>query len=242
LAISNKHHKTLNRAVGKAMHDYSMISEGDRLLVGISGGVDSLCLLWILKERQLRSPVDYHLQAIHVDHGFPNDPGDELKRFCDRLGVGLRVEHTDFGPLGHSAANQENPCFLCSRLRRKRLFECAAELDCNKVALGHHKDDIIETLLINMFYAGEISTMVPAQPCFNGKLTIIRPLAYSDQDSIREFAKMLDFPETENTCPSAGVSKRREVKLLLQQLYGSNDKIKGNLFRAMRHVKPEYLL
>jgi len=144
--------------------------------------------------------------------------------------------------LGHSSDNRENPCFLCSRLRRKRLFEIAAELDCNKLALGHNKDDLIETLFMNICYAGEISTMLPVQTFFQQKFALIRPLAYADEDLIRRFARDQRFPDFINPCPTAATSKRREIKLMLKQLYLSNKKIKGNIFRSMSHVKLEYLL
>ncbi len=143
---------------------------------------------------------------------------------------------------GHSSANRENPCFLCSRLRRKRLFEIADELGCRKLALGHNKDDVIETLFMNICYAGEISTMLPSQTFFQQKFTLIRPLAFADEGLIRRFAGDQRFPDFENPCPTAKTSKRQEIKSLLKQLYRSNKKIKGNIFRAMSHVRPEYLL
>ena len=158
------------------------------------------------------------------------------------MGYKLRLEYTDYGIFGHSEKNRENPCFLCSRLRRKRLFEIADELGCNKLALGHTKDDIIETLFLNICYAGEISTMIPSQTFFKGKFTIIRPLAFIDEDLTRRFAKEENFPDFINPCPSAKVSKRHEIKTILSKLYLSNRKIKGNIFRAMSNVKNEYLL
>jgi tRNA 2-thiocytidine biosynthesis protein TtcA len=127
-------------------------------------------------------------------------------------------------------------------LRRKRLFEIADEFDCNKIALGHNKDDIIETLFLNIFYSGEISTMVPFQPFFKGRFTVIRPLALADEKLIVSFARNQKFPEFVNPCPTAGNSKRQQIKTLLNQLYRSNKKIKGNIFRAMSHVNLEYLL
>jgi tRNA 2-thiocytidine biosynthesis protein TtcA len=144
--------------------------------------------------------------------------------------------------LGHSSDNRENPCFLCSRLRRKRLFEIADELGCNKLALGHNKDDIIETLFMNICYAGEISAMLPVQTFFQQKFTLIRPLAFADEELIRRFASDRRFPDFINPCPTAKTSKRREIKLMLNKLYRSNKKIKGNIFRSMSNIKPEYLL
>ena len=235
-------YKALNRAMGKALHRYGMICDGDRIVVGVSGGADSLTLMLMLSERQKRIPINYELFAFYIDPGFDDSFAEPLKSYCDRLGFTLRIELTDYGVLGHSPMNRENPCFLCSRLRRKRLFEIAAELDCNKLALGHNKDDVIETLFMNICYAGEISTMLPAQNFFDKRFTLIRPLAFADEDWIRRFAREQHFPDFENPCPTARTSKRREIKLLLKHLYHSNKKVKGNIFRAMSNVRPEYLL
>ncbi len=219
-----------------------MLQDGDRIVVGISGGADSLTLLWMLAERRPRIPINFELFPVHIDPGFEGSFSEPLKAYFADSGFPLRVEHTDYGVLGHSASNRENPCFLCSRLRRKRLFEIADEMGCNKLALGHNKDDIIETLFLNVCYAGEISTMVPSQTFFKGRFTVIRPLAFADQDLIRAFAGEQHFPEFVNPCPSATHSKRQELRTLLKQLYRSNKKIKGNIFRAMSRVKLDYLL
>lgn len=224
------------------MHHYEMISDGDRIAVGISGGKDSLTLLSILQERQSRIPIKYELAPIYVDPGFEDGFSQPLQKYFKKLKANLRVEYTNYGVLGHSQLNRENPCFLCSRLRRKRLFEIAEELGCNKLALGHHKDDIIETFFLNIFYAGEISTMVPNQSFFQGKFSVIRPLAFADANTIRRYASEKDFPVFINPCPTAKTSKRRQIKKLLKELYSSNKKIKGNIFRAMSHVNSEYLL
>jgi tRNA 2-thiocytidine biosynthesis protein TtcA len=127
-------------------------------------------------------------------------------------------------------------------LRRKRLFEIADRMGCRKLALGHNKDDLIETFFLNVCYAGEISTMLPSQPFFNGDLTVIRPLAYANESSLRQYAAEMGWPIKPNPCPSAGSSKRSEVKQMLHRLYESNSKIRGNIFRALRHVKADYLL
>lgn len=242
MRASGFEYKSLNRAVGRAIHDYDMIQEGDRILLGLSGGADSLTLAWLLAERRRRVRVRYELEAAYVDPGFEGGAGDALQPFCDRLEIPLRIELTDFGLIGHSPENRENPCFLCAHLRRKRMFEIAAERRCNKLALGHNKDDLIETLFLNMCFSGEISTMRPAQALFEGRFTLIRPLAYAEGSLIRRFAGEYRLPVVPNPCPSATNSRRSEIKSLLQDLYRRNRKIKGNIFRAMRHVKPEYLL
>ena len=235
-------YKALNSLVGKAIHRYDMIENGDRIAVGLSGGKDSLTLLWALAERQKRVPVHYDLFPIYVDPGFPGGFADELTNTCLHLGVFLTIDRTDHGLVAHSAVNRENPCFLCSRLRRKRLFEIADGLGCTKLALGHNKDDVIETLFLNICYAGEISTMVPRQELFDGRFIVIRPLAMVEEKSIRHFAKAQQFPQFTNPCLSAGATKRSEIKAMLEGLYRTNRKIKGNIYRAMSHVKMDYLL
>ena len=232
----------MNREVGRALARYRMVDPGDRILVGVSGGKDSTALLWTLVERQRRSPIAYSLFPVYVDPGFEGGFAADLEARCRDMGLTLRVEHTDYGPLAHSEVNRENPCFLCARLRRKRLFEIAQELGCRKIALGHTKDDIIETFFMNICYAGEVSTMRPAQPFFDGRFTVVRPLALVEEDLIRRFVRRHGWTVLQNPCPSAGRTKRSQIKHMLDQLYRSNPKIKGNVFRAMHHVKPEYLL
>jgi tRNA 2-thiocytidine biosynthesis protein TtcA len=242
LSKGSTKYKALNRAVGKAVYRYDMLQDGDRIVVGISGGADSLTMMWMLAERLQRIPINFELFPVYIDPGFADGFSQSLQRYGADAGFSIRVEYTGYGIVGHSAENRENPCFLCARLRRKRLFEIAAELKCNKLALGHNKDDIIETFFINIFYAGEVSTMVPCQTMFKGNLSIIRPLAYADEELIRGFAQEQQFPEFVNPCPSASSSKRREIKTMLHQLYHRNPKIKGNIFRAMSRVKTDYLL
>ena len=235
-------YKKINRLVGKSQHRYGMISDGDRILVGLSGGVDSLTLMWVLTERLKRIPVSYQLHAVYLDPGFDGGFAEKLVDYCRGQEYALTIERTDFGVKAHSRDNRENPCFLCAWERRKRLFEIAETLGCRKVALGHNKDDIIETFFMNVLYAGEISTMMPSQPFFDGKFTVIRPLAYVEKETIRRFAIERRFPVFCNPCPSAENSKRQTVKDLLDGLYQSNDNIKGNIFRSLNQVKKEYLL
>ncbi len=234
--------KRINQAVGRAIHRYELIADGDRICVGLSGGKDSLTLMWFLSERLARIPVHYDLFACYIDPGFPGGFAESLQDFCRQNNWHLQIEYSDCGRVAHSRENLENPCFLCSRLRRKRLFEIAAGLGCNKLALGHTQDDIIESLFLNMCYSGELSTMVPYLPMFGGEVTIIRPLALVEERETRRFSEEQNFPRFENPCPSAAVSKRQEIKDLLHELYKKNRKIKGNIFRAMGNVKTDYLL
>ena len=234
--------KRIRHLVGKAIHTHQMITDGDHVLVAVSGGKDSLTLLWMLKERIARVPIDYQLTAVHVDPGFGRDSSGQMKDFFEKHGFRYRTISTDIGPRAHSEENRENPCFLCARLRRKRIFELAHELGCKKIAFGHHKDDIIETFFINVFYGASISTMVPVQSFFDGKITIIRPLYMVDEELIERYSRDMGWPVIDIGCPSAGKSKRQGIKSILQQLYRSNGKVKGNIFHALQNVRSEYLL
>ena len=147
------------------------------------------------------------------------------------------IINTRVGPLAHSDENRENPCFLCSRLKRKALFEKAAELKCNKVAFGHHKDDFIETFFLNLLFAGSASTIQPVQEFFRGALTLIRPLCLLDETRIKAYAHEMGFPELQSGCPTAGSSRRAQIKSLLTNLYQTNKKIKGNIFHAVQGVE-----
>ena len=232
----------LKKWLERAVLEYGMIEEGDRVLVGVSGGADSLVLLDLLDSPMVFTP-SFSLTAVHVDLGF--DPtGEDLRAVESWLrGVGCEyvIDKTDYGPLAHSDVNRKNPCFLCSRLRRKRIFEIADERGCNKIAFAHHRDDIIETLLINMFYGREISTMMPNQSIFGGKMHIIRPLSYIREGLVKKYAAERGLPVYKNPCPSSDVSKRIYVKNLLNTVEKDNRKVRDNLFRAMAHVKTDYL-
>jgi tRNA 2-thiocytidine biosynthesis protein TtcA len=233
----------LKKWLEKAVMDYRMIEAGDRVLIGVSGGSDSLVLLDLLNSPMIFVPP-FSLLAVNIDLGF--DPAYEGYRLLENdlkeNGYSYVMEKTDFGPLSHSDFNKKNPCFLCSRLRRKRIFEIAAERGCNKIAFAHHRDDIIETLLINMFYAREISTMMPNQEIFGGRLHIIRPLAYLREDLVKKYAKQRRFPIIENRCPTSKISRRLYIKNLLHDLEKDNKDIRDNIFKSMSHVKMDYLL
>jgi len=233
--------KELKRLMGRALHRHDMIHDGDHLLVAVSGGKDSLTLLWLLRERIRRIPIDYRLTAIHVDPGFGSDSSSRLKDFFETHRFDYRIIKSDIGPKAHSPENRENPCFLCSRLRRKIIFETAGELGCRKIAFGHHKDDLIETFFLNLFYGASISTMLPVQEFFGGRIAVIRPLYMVDEDVISRYAGSMEWPKISLNCPTAGSSKRNEIKQMLLQFYRANRKTKGNVFHALQNVRTDYL-
>ena len=228
--------------MGKAIHRYGLIQEGDRILVGVSGGKDSLSLLHLLHERSKRVPTHYQLFPVYIDLGFDSGRAEILKIYFETSELPYHIEFTDIGRRANSAENRENPCFLCSWERRKCLFHHAHRLRCNKIALGHHKDDIIETLLINIFFSAEISTMVPSQSLFKGKITLIRPLALIEEKKIERFAQEMELPFGPSGCPTSGKTKRKVVKDLIEALNKKNHRVKGNIFRALSNVKLDYTL
>ncbi len=234
--------KEMKRLMGKAIHSRNMIQNDDHVMVAVSGGKDSLALLWLLRERIKRIPIDYQLTAVHVDPGFGMDSAKVMESYFLEHGFEYKIIKSDIGPRAHGPENRENPCFMCSRLRRKLLFEMADELGCNLIAFGHHKDDIIETFFLNIFFSGSVSTMQPVQELFGGKLTLIRPLFLIDEDLVNRYVKFMGWNEIRLGCPTGKSSKRKEIKDMLYHFYRSNKKIKGNIFHAMHNVNQEYLL
>ncbi|MDI7258466.1 MAG: ATP-binding protein [Thermodesulfobacteriota bacterium] len=234
--------KEIRSLMGKAIHRFGLIQNGDRILVGVSGGKDSLALLHLLNERRERVPIHYELIPVHIDLGFDSGRGEVLKEYFESKRYSHYIEFTDIGRRANSPENRENPCFLCSWERRKRLFQISQRFKCNKVALGHHKDDIIETFLLNIFYSGEISTMLPLQTLFKGKVTLIRPLALVEEKKIERFAREMGLPFGSSGCPSSGKTKRKEVKELIGEMERKNRKIKGNIFRSLSNIKMDYTL
>jgi tRNA 2-thiocytidine biosynthesis protein TtcA len=239
----NKKYFRLNKLVGKAIVKYDLIGEGDKILIGVSGGKDSITLLAALNDRVEWAPVNFEFIPVYIDPGFEGGFSEELKQFCNENDINIHIEYTDFGVYAHGPENiKKSPCFLCSWNRRKRFFELAKEFGCNKIALGHTKDDLIATLFINMSYKGEMSTMVPKQEFFKGQFEIIRPLCLADEKDIKSFINSSGLPVYENSCPSAGISKRDEMKDFLKVLYKNNKRVKENIFRSMSNYSPEYLL
>ena len=232
----------IRHLMGKGIHTREMIGNGDHIMVAVSGGVDSLSLLWLLRERLSRIPISYTLTAVHVDLGFGAGSGSRMESFFVKNGFDYRIITTDIGRRAHSPDNRESPCFLCAWLRRKVLFNAAAEIGCKKIAFGHHKDDIIETFFLNVFYGASISTMTPVQEFFKGRLYIIRPLFMVDKDLIKRYSDAMGWEEISSGCPTSGFSRREDIKVMLNQFYRANKKVKGNIFRALHSVRAEYLL
>ena len=230
-----------NHLLGRAMHDYQMLVDRDRVMVAVSGGVDSLVLLSILRDWQLKAPIKYDLLGVHLDMGFGEDEADLVAAQLERIGVKYLVEKTDIGPRALEEEDGRSGCFYCSRKRRNRLFEMAREQNFSKLAMGHHKEDIIETFFLNMMYGGNLSTMMPKQDLFEGRLSLIRPMSYLEKTAIREISAELGITPVENPCPLSGKSKRQQVRDLLESLYREDGSIKSTIFSALANIKPDYL-
>ena len=239
MAVLNR---TANRKIGQAMHRYSMLADADRVLVAVSGGIDSLVLAWILKHWQRKAPIRYEMQALFIDNGFDDAMSAKVLEETERIGLSCRIEKTDFWHRAAAAEDGKSTCYHCARLRRNRLFAIAAEERFNKIAFGHHKDDILETFFINLLYAGNISTMVPKQKLFNGGLHIIRPMAYLEKSDIVEMAQAAAIVPVKNPCPRDTDSKRQKVRKVLAGLSQLDIKVKSNIFAALANIRRDYLL
>jgi len=229
----------ISKRVGKAISDYNMLVDGDKIAVAVSGGKDSLTMLRVLQDRQAFVPIKYKLLAVHVDMGYPCQHPKILAEYFKKQGVEYHIEKID---ILKGKSRKDISCFWCSWNRRKALFSVADRFGCTKVALGHHKDDIIETILMNLFFHGEISAMNPNQKLFKGKITLIRPLAYVDEEMIVKFAKELDFPHHKCACPNSLTSNRTKVGEMIKDLKKICPDVKTNIFRSVKRIKTDYLL
>lgn len=228
----------------KAIDDYHMIQEGDRIAVGISGGKDSLALLYALSELRRFYPKKYELIAISINLGYEIDYS-EVKKLCENLSVELQVIQTEIKSIVFDIRKEDNPCSLCSKLRKGAFNDAAKAAGCNKAAYAHHRDDVIETLLMSLIYEGRIHTFAPVTYLDRSEITLIRPLIYVNECDIVGFQHKYDLPVFKNPCPADGYTKREEVKNLIKQLDAEAPEIRDRLFRAIisgtipSWVKPE---
>ncbi|MEI6631694.1 MAG: ATP-binding protein [bacterium] len=229
----------ISKRVGRAIMDYKMLKPGDKIAVAVSGGKDSLTLLRVLEDRKAFVPIRYELLAIHVDLGYPRSYARSLEQYFKKIGVKYHIERVD---VLKKTKPKDITCFWCSWNRRKALFETADRFGCAKVALGHHKDDIIETILLNMFFQGEISAMSPKQELFKGKITLIRPLAYVEEYMIKRFAREERLPYDSCRCPNSITSNRTRMSKIIGELKKVCPDVKTNIFRSVKRIKKDYLL
>ncbi|MDD5045025.1 MAG: ATP-binding protein [Candidatus Omnitrophica bacterium] len=229
----------ISKKIGKAIADYDMLRDGDKISVAVSGGKDSLTLLKVLNDRRSFVPIKYDLLAVHVDLGFPKSHAKRLEKYFKSEGYKYHIEKVDV--LRHTKKKDIN-CFWCSWNRRRALFEVANRSGYKKVALGHHKDDIVETILLNLFFQGEVSAMSPKQKLFKGAITIIRPMAYVEEREIGRFVRKQGLEPLACKCPNSSLSNRARMGEIIRGLEKINPAVKTNIFRAIKRIKKDYLL
>lgn len=203
--------------IKRAIADYGMITDGDRIVVGMSGGKDSGVLLYALDAIRRTAPVKYDIYGVYLDLGFGMEYAP-MEEYCHRLGVPFRHQPTDIGQIVFDVRNEKNPCALCSTLRRGAINDLALKLGCNKVALGHHLDDVVDTFFMSLMYNGQLRTFSPNTFMDRTGLHMIRPLVYLGQETVRELASLEKVPVIENPCPASGITKREEIKKLVSGL------------------------
>ena len=205
----------------KAISDYKMIEDGDKIAVGLSGGKDSITLLAVLAAYKKFAPEKFDLIAINIDMGFEDIDKNQVqatKDFCESVGVPLIIEKTDIAAIIFDERKEKSPCSLCSKMRRGALNSVAIEHGCNKLALGHHADDVVETMMLSLLYEGRFSTFMPVSYMDKSKITLIRPLVYIEEKQINWTAKRLGLPVIFNPCPRDKHTKREDVKQLIRNL------------------------
>lgn len=217
----------------RALEQYNMIEENDKIAIGVSGGKDSLTLLYALSGLKRFYPKKFHLVAISVDLGFGIQDFTEIKKLCDDLSIPLYIVPTEINQIVFVERKESNPCSLCAKMRKGALNEKAKQLGCNKIAYAHHKDDIIETMLLSLIYEGRFHTFAPLTYLDRTELYVIRPLMFVSESEIIGFKKRMSLPVAKNPCPADGYTKREYVKNLLKQLNHENPGVKERMFSAI---------
>lgn len=236
----------IKRSCGQAIGDFNLIEDGDRIAVAVSGGKDSWTLLRILTDLRRRAPVAFDLIAVNIDPGFAGYRTDLIADYLHRHQVACHMEKTEnYAIIEEKRRPGSSYCAFCARLRRGFLYSVAQRLECNKVALGHHLDDFIETLLLNQFYAGKIAAMSPKMLADNGTQTVIRPLVYVEEGLISDYSAACDFPIISCACPLAGrqeeLQQRQRMKRLISELSAEIPQIRNSLLSAMGNVHHRHL-
>ena len=234
----------LTKRFHKACADYGLIADGDHILIGISGGKDSLALVEFLGKRAQVFVPRFQVTAVHVrvkERDYHSDLS-YLEDFCARVRVPFVVKDTEITDARKEGEGKDkHPCFLCSWYRRKALFDVAQELGCNKIALGHHMDDLVETLLMNLIFQGSVGTIPPLLQMEKMPIQMIRPLCLIQEKDIERYAELSDYQKQVKLCPLEKVSSRAEVKELLKQLESLNPNVRDSIWGAMENIKAEYL-
>jgi len=219
--------------VRRAVDDYNMIQNGDKIAVGVSGGKDSLTLLYALAEMRRFYPCKYEICAITIDMGFEGSDFSEVCELCKNLDVEYHIVKTEMYKIIFEYRKESNPCSLCAKMRRGALNNAAKNLGCNKVALGHHFDDVVETFMLNLFYEGRIGCFSPVTYLSRVDLTVIRPMIYMPEKDVRYFSNKINLPIIKSLCPANGNTERENMKKLLASLERQNKGLRYRIFGAI---------
>ena len=217
----------------RAVDDYQLIDEGDRIAVGVSGGKDSLTLLCALQALRRFYPKKFDVAAVSVDLGFEGFDLSPVQALCDEIGVEFHIVKTDIGEIVFDARKESNPCSLCAKMRKGALNKAVKELGCNKVAYAHHKDDVVETMMLSLIYEGRFHTFTPKTYLDRMELTVIRPLIYVQEADVIGFKNKYHLPVVKNPCPADGNTRREYVKELIRQINRENPGAKDRMFTAI---------
>ena len=245
MTTAEKLFQHIKRQVGKAIGDFGLIEEGDRIAVGISGGKDSYTLLHILEALRKKAPVTFELIAINIDSGFPGYQKELIENYLQQQNFNYVMAKTDsYRVIEEKLRPGSSYCAFCARLRRGALYVQATKHHCNKIALGHHLDDFIETLLLNQFYSGTLAAMSAKYLANNGKHIVIRPLVYVEETKIQKFSCLQKFPIAHCVCPVVGQGdqKRQQMKQLVKDLARDIPEIRNSMISAIGNVQHHYLL
>ncbi|KAB0672522.1 tRNA 2-thiocytidine(32) synthetase TtcA [Oryzomonas sagensis] len=237
--------RRLRHGVGRAVADFGLIEEGDRIAVAVSGGKDSYTLLLLLEELRRRAPVSFEIVAVNIDSGYPGYRTDVIERFLRENGFTYRMVPTEhFTLIQEKRRPGSSYCSICARFKRGALYTAAQELGCNKLALGHHQDDFIETLLLNQFFVGSLKSMAASMLADNGETVVIRPLVYLPEEDIIRFSREAALPVVCCCCPVCGTAdlQRKRMKRLLKEVEKDIPHVKNSLLKAISNVHPRHLL
>jgi tRNA 2-thiocytidine biosynthesis protein TtcA len=236
--------RRLSRAMSRAIRDFNMIADGDRIMVAVSGGKDSYTMHHMLASLARRAPISFSLVAVNIDQGHPGYPGHVLTEYMRAMGHAFQMVREDtYSIVTEKLAPGSTYCSLCSRLRRGILYRLASELGCTKIALGHHRDDVVTTLLLNLFFAGQLKAMPPKLVSDDGNHVVIRPLVYCAEDDIAAYAAARSFPILPcDLCGSQDNLQRKIVSKLLATLENEHKGLRANALAALTNVRPSHLL
>lgn len=227
-------HQKLLSYVRQAVQDYNMIEDGDKIAIGISGGKDSICLLLALNDLKRFYPKKFEIEAITVSLGLPGSNYGDIAELCKEIGVNYTVVETEIGKIIFEERKEKNPCSLCAKMRKGALNNKAEELGCNKIALGHNKDDIVETFFMSLLFEGRINTFSPVSFLGRKKLYSIRPLMYVPEKDTKGYIKKYGLKIVKSPCPVDGKTKREEIKNLIKNLSKAYDNLETKVFNAIQ--------